>query len=58
MIEFDGQPSPLEQEAADTIERLREALAMVRDADEDCKRDGLRTMPSAARSKIDQALSR
>lgn len=35
---------------------LVEALEMVRDADEDCKRDGLNTMPPMARAKIDAAL--
>lgn len=37
---------------------LYEALVMVRDADEDCKRDGLPTIPGPARSKIDQALAK
>lgn len=37
---------------------LVEALEMVRDADEDCKRDGLPTMPPMARAKIDAALSK
>ena len=35
---------------------LIEALEMVRDADEDCRRDGLETMPPMARAKIDAAL--
>lgn len=35
---------------------LYEALEMIRDADEDCKRDGLPTIPSAARSTIEAAL--
>lgn len=35
---------------------LREALEMVRDADDDCRRDGLGTMPRPARDKIDRAL--
>jgi hypothetical protein len=35
---------------------LVEALEMVRDADEDCKRDGLKTMPPMARAKIEAAL--
>jgi hypothetical protein len=33
-----------------------EALEMVRDADDDCKRDGLQTIPPFARAKIDAAL--
>jgi hypothetical protein len=37
---------------------LLEALVMVRDADEDCKRDGLPTIPSAARAKIDAAIAK
>jgi hypothetical protein len=37
---------------------LYEALTMVRDADDDCRRDGLPTIPPAARSKIDAALAR
>lgn len=32
------------------------ALEMVRDADNDCRLDGLRTLPSFARSKIDQTI--
>jgi hypothetical protein len=40
----------------DITAKLREALEMVRDADEDRKRDGLETMPHAARAKIDAAL--
>jgi len=35
---------------------LLEALTMVRDADEDCKRDGLPTIPGMARAKIDAAI--
>lgn len=37
---------------------LYEALAMVRDADDDCHRDGLPTMPTAARAKVDAALAK
>lgn len=36
---------------------LRDALEMVRDADEDCHRDGLKTIPPIARHKIDTALA-
>lgn len=42
--------------AVNSFEALTDALEMVRDADEDCKRDGLPTIPSAARFKIDAAL--
>lgn len=38
------------------IAELKGALEMVRDADEDCKRDGLETIPPIARSKIDAAM--
>lgn len=34
------------------------ALEMVRDADEDCKRDGLQTIPSMARHRIDAAIAK
>ena len=37
---------------------LLEALTMVRDADDDCRRDGLPTIPHAARAKIDAAISK
>lgn len=37
---------------------LYEALEMVRDADEDCKKDGWPTIPAAARAKIDAALAK
>lgn len=37
---------------------LLEALVMVRDADEDCKADGLTTIPPMARSKIDKAIAK
>lgn len=35
---------------------LYEALEMVRDADDDCLRDGLPTIPPMARAKIDAAM--
>lgn len=35
---------------------LLEALEMVRDADNDYRRDGLPTIPAAARAKIDAAI--
>jgi len=37
---------------------LLEALVMVRDADEDCKRDGLPTIPGPARARIDRAIAK
>lgn len=37
---------------------LLEALAMVRDADDDCRRDGLPTIPQLARYKIDAAIAK
>ncbi len=37
---------------------LLEALEMVRDADDDCRLDGLPTIPEPARAKIDAAISR
>ncbi len=37
---------------------LLEALIMIRDADEDCKRDGLPTIPAVARAKIDAAIAK
>jgi len=38
-------------------DRLAEALEMVRDADDDCHKDGLQTIPSIARFKIDAAIA-
>lgn len=37
---------------------LLEALVMVRDADDDCRADGLPTMPQAARAKINAAIAK
>jgi hypothetical protein len=37
---------------------LLEALRMVRDADDDCGRDGLQRIPSPARSRIDAAIAK
>jgi hypothetical protein len=37
---------------------LLEALEMVRDADEDCHKDGLSTIPVIARAKIDAAIAK
>lgn len=37
---------------------MLEALIMVRDADDDCKRDGLPSMPPLARAKIDAAIDK
>jgi hypothetical protein len=38
------------------VTRLLEALEMVRDADDDCHKDGLPTIPQAARAQNDVAL--
>lgn len=45
-------------QAADEIERLRETLQMVADADDDCHRDGFQTIPPAARARINRALGK
>jgi len=37
---------------------LLEALEMVRDADNDCRRDGLRVIPGPARAKIEAAITK
>lgn len=37
---------------------LLEALEMIRDADDDCKRDGLPAIPDPARAKIDAAITK
>lgn len=37
---------------------MLEALEMVRDADDDCRADGLLTIPGAARFKIDAAIAK
>ena len=37
---------------------MLEALTMVRDADEDCKADGLPTIPDIPRAKIDNAIAK
>lgn len=37
---------------------LYAALEVVRDADEDCKRDGLPTMPEFVRARIDAAIAK
>ena len=37
---------------------LLEALIMIRDADDDCARDGLQTIPAPARAKIDAAIAK
>ena len=41
----------------ETMLQLLEALEMVRDADDDCKMDGLQTIPAPARAKIDAAIT-
>ena len=42
----------------EALEILLEALEMVRDADNDCGIDGLRTLPSGPRAKIDAAIAK
>jgi hypothetical protein len=37
---------------------MLEALEMVRNADNDCKNDGLPTIPQAARDRIDRAIAK
>lgn len=37
---------------------MLEALEMIRDADNDCKKDGLKTIPRIARQKIDAAIDK
>jgi hypothetical protein len=37
---------------------LLEALIMVRDADDDCRKDGFREMPPPARARIDAAIAK
>jgi hypothetical protein len=37
---------------------LLAALEMVRDADDDCRRDGLQVIPLCARAKIDAAIAK
>ncbi|ACI92675.1 hypothetical protein OCAR_5544 [Afipia carboxidovorans OM5] len=37
---------------------LLKAVEMVRDADEDCRKDGLPQMPPAARAKLDAAIAK
>ena len=65
-----GQPpyTPIKPETLERMEAdarliaaapdLLEALKMVRDADDDCKRDGLPTIPPAARATIDAAIAK
>lgn len=44
--------------AANAFDDLVEALEMVRDADDDCRVDGLKTLPAGPRAKIDAALKK
>jgi hypothetical protein len=44
--------------AISALPDLYEALEMVRDADEDCKRDGRPSMPPMPRAKVDAALAK
>jgi len=50
--------NPIKCAGGDLLGELLETLIMMRDADEDCKKDGLARIPDAARRKIDQAIAR
>lgn len=41
-----------------TAPELLETLVMVRDADDDCRRDGLQIIPLAARARIDTVIAK
>jgi hypothetical protein len=49
---------PADQALLSAAPDLFEALVMVRDADNDCRRDGLTTIPVPAREFIDRALAK
>lgn len=51
-----GQMIARIRESEKDRDALYEALVMVRDADNDCRLDGERTIPQAARAKIDTAI--
>jgi hypothetical protein len=63
-LEADGYGENWKEIASHRIElmgqrdELLEVLIMVRDADEDCRRDGLQTIPPVPRAKIDAAIAR
>lgn len=46
------------EEALDITSELYGALVMVRDADNDCEKDDLPTIPPVARSRIDAAITK
>lgn len=61
-IQMNGEMTMERQRAiasilAASIDTYR-ALEMVRDADDDCRRDGLPTIPPMPRSKIDAAIAK
>jgi hypothetical protein len=62
MAEVGGHAEWQEQEANTRLmaaaPELLEALEMIRDADNDCKVDGLPIMPPMARAKIDMAIAK
>lgn len=52
------EPSEANAHLIAAAPELLSALEMVRDADNDCKRDGLPTIPASARAKIDAAIAK
>lgn len=55
---FYEDPSEADARLIAAAPDLLEALRVMRDADEDCKRDGLRTLPAQARAMIDAAIAK
>ncbi|MBP9786055.1 MAG: hypothetical protein KBC72_00485 [Acinetobacter sp.] len=51
-------PNTFDEKLIGAAPELLEALEMVRDADNDCKLDGLQTIPPIARAKIDKAINK
>lgn len=66
MAEAMGMRHPLDDQDQNFIcghiqtfaDGLYQALVMVRDADNDCRADGLKTIPAAARARIDKAIAK
>lgn len=61
-IRHNGEPLVAEQliniKMICAAREMLHALQMVQDADEDCKRDGLPTIPPIARATIDHAIAK